>query len=340
MTPRSPKETALTNTTLNYNHLFYFHVVAQEGSIASAAKRLGVTQPTISEQLSKLEQSLGRKLFDRSSGRLRLNLAGRRAFEHTSVMFQTSSRLMQYFQNELDSGEIVLEIGIASSVSRSFAAEYFLPLFRRGDLRVRIRNGDYDYLLHSVTSRELDILLSDNCPANPESRRLKVTPIYRPNLLAVATGDLADQVESFPAGFGDVPIITYTQHSRYRWEIDQYLTRHGLHPRILAEVDDVNLMKVCAESGLCATILPEPLARPAIEEGALRELGQLADVDTTIYAHYHSEEIPQLVQEAVHTLTQMRPGQDLEEAVIEEAVIEGEGEQEPAPHPPPPVTRH
>lgn len=325
----------MTNTTLNYNHLFYFHVVAQEGSIASAAKRLGVTQPTISEQLSKLEQALGRKLFDRSSGRLRLNLAGRRAFEHTTVMFQTSSRLMQYFQNELDTGEIVLEIGIASSVSRSFAAEFFLPLFRRGDLRLRIRNGDYDYLLHSVTSRELDILLSDNAPANPESRRLRVTPIYRPRLVAVAAPEMQDGMEGFPDGLGNVPLVTYTQHSRYRWEIDQYLTRHGLHPRILAEVDDVNLMRVCAENGLCATIVPDAVARPAIEEGTLRELGELADVDTTIYAHYHSEEIPQLVREAVQTLTQVR-GPEAEETRAPEA------EEAPAggPEPMPPVTRH
>jgi DNA-binding transcriptional LysR family regulator len=34
---------------LNFNHLYYFHVTASEGSVKAAADRLGVTQPTVSE---------------------------------------------------------------------------------------------------------------------------------------------------------------------------------------------------------------------------------------------------------------------------------------------------
>ena len=39
----------------NFNHLYYFHVVATEGSLAKAAQRLRVTQPTISAQIRSLE---------------------------------------------------------------------------------------------------------------------------------------------------------------------------------------------------------------------------------------------------------------------------------------------
>src|SRR3569833_920794 len=41
---------------LNYNHLYYFHTAAAEGSIAHAAHRLGVSQDTISEQVRTLER--------------------------------------------------------------------------------------------------------------------------------------------------------------------------------------------------------------------------------------------------------------------------------------------
>ena len=41
---------------LNFNHLYYFHVTASEGSVKAAADRLGVTQPTVSEQLRMLEE--------------------------------------------------------------------------------------------------------------------------------------------------------------------------------------------------------------------------------------------------------------------------------------------
>mgnify|MGYP001043149089 CR=1 FL=1 len=49
---------------LNYNHLYYFHVAAIEGSVAGAAERLGVTAATVSEQVRALERALGKKLFE------------------------------------------------------------------------------------------------------------------------------------------------------------------------------------------------------------------------------------------------------------------------------------
>jgi LysR family transcriptional activator of nhaA len=51
---------------LNYNHLYYFHVVATEGSFANAAERIGVTQPTVSEQVKALEQDYASRPRDAS----------------------------------------------------------------------------------------------------------------------------------------------------------------------------------------------------------------------------------------------------------------------------------
>ena len=87
---------------LNYNHLYYFHVAATEGSVAGAAEKLGVTQPTVSEQLRALERSLGVTLFDRSPTGLKLTGSGRLAFEHTSVMFRASERLIESLRSQAE----------------------------------------------------------------------------------------------------------------------------------------------------------------------------------------------------------------------------------------------
>ncbi len=50
---------------LNYHHLLYFWMVAREGSLAAAGKRLRLSQPTLSGQIRKLEESLGERLFER-----------------------------------------------------------------------------------------------------------------------------------------------------------------------------------------------------------------------------------------------------------------------------------
>src|SRR5207249_11409577 len=62
---------------LNYHHLLYFWKVARSGSIANASKELLLAPPTISAQVSHLEDTLGEKLFVRSGRRLVLTEAGR-----------------------------------------------------------------------------------------------------------------------------------------------------------------------------------------------------------------------------------------------------------------------
>ena len=61
---------------LNYHHLFYFWVVAREGSIARACEQLHLAQPTISSQLRKLEKSVGENLFKRVGRNLVLTETG------------------------------------------------------------------------------------------------------------------------------------------------------------------------------------------------------------------------------------------------------------------------
>jgi DNA-binding transcriptional LysR family regulator len=50
---------------LNYHHLYYFWLVAREGTIARAASLLHLTQPTVSGQLRQLERHLKAKLLER-----------------------------------------------------------------------------------------------------------------------------------------------------------------------------------------------------------------------------------------------------------------------------------
>jgi LysR family transcriptional activator of nhaA len=66
---------------LNYHHLNYFRVIAQEGSIARAAQKLRLGQPTLSAQLKQLEEHIGIKLFERKHKKLILTESGRIALE-------------------------------------------------------------------------------------------------------------------------------------------------------------------------------------------------------------------------------------------------------------------
>src|SRR5688572_32276627 len=95
---------------------------------------------------------------------MRLTDAGRKCLEFTETMFSAADRLLQMFA--LPATErVVVEVGVASSVARSFATESFLPLLDDPDLVPRIRHGSYNQLIEELRSRELDIVLADAKPS-------------------------------------------------------------------------------------------------------------------------------------------------------------------------------
>ncbi len=98
--------------------LRYFLTVAREEGITRAAQALHITQPTLSRQISQLEEEVGVKLFDRSKGKLRLTNEGlllcRRAEEILALVDKTERELIRQ-EAELE-GVISIGSGELSSV--------------------------------------------------------------------------------------------------------------------------------------------------------------------------------------------------------------------------------
>jgi LysR family transcriptional regulator, transcriptional activator of nhaA len=79
---------------LNYHHLLYFWLVAKEGGLVPAGRILRLSQPTLSEQIRKLEQALGEQLFERRGRRLVLTEVGRVAYRYADEIFGIGSELL------------------------------------------------------------------------------------------------------------------------------------------------------------------------------------------------------------------------------------------------------
>ena len=103
---------------LNYHHLYYFYLVAREGSIAKAAKLLHVTPQTVSGQLSTFESQLGYSLFDRINKRLYLNAKGKVSYQYASEIFHKGNQLSEILNNtdEITTNEFV--IGITNGIPK------------------------------------------------------------------------------------------------------------------------------------------------------------------------------------------------------------------------------
>src|SRR6186713_1734881 len=85
---------ALRVEWLNYHHLLYFWTAAREGGVTRAAKKLRLAQPTVSEQIKRLEQLLGAELFERRGRTLVLSEFGRTVYGYADEIFSLGRELL------------------------------------------------------------------------------------------------------------------------------------------------------------------------------------------------------------------------------------------------------
>ncbi|HTL37220.1 MAG TPA: LysR family transcriptional regulator [Kofleriaceae bacterium] len=282
---------------LNYNHLHYFHVAATEGSVAAAAERLGVSQPTVSEQVRALERSLKVSLFERSATGLKLTDAGRLAFEQTSVMFRAGERLVESLGHDNQAVPRSLRIGISNAVTRTTTTDFLLPVLALTDCMPSITAGESNELLRDLRGNELDLMLCESEPAESSRRGLDLVQIARTTLVAVAPPDLNVEAEWRNAG-----LIHYRPSSSFRWDVEAYLELNHLQPRIVAEADDPLFLVEAAARGRYIAVVPMSVARDAVAQGRLAKLATVESTHAGVYALYPDGVTAELARQAVKLL--------------------------------------
>ncbi|NVB77921.1 MAG: LysR family transcriptional regulator [Kofleriaceae bacterium] len=255
---------------LNYNHLYYFHVAAVEGTVAAAAQRLGVTPATVSEQLRALERVFGVELFERTQAGLKLTDAGRLAFEHTGPMFRLGERLVNQLMATTSEPTKVMRIGISIGVARSTATTFILPLFQLPDTFSSVRTDDAVELLRDLRGGLLDLVLCEGEPPVASRRGLAFVEISRTKLVAIASTSLTPAPD-----WRDTKLLNYRPTTSYRRDVEDFLEHRGLKPMIAGEVDDTLLLIEAVAAGGHIAIVPSTVADEAVAAGRIRILATI-----------------------------------------------------------------
>jgi LysR family transcriptional activator of nhaA len=282
---------------LNFNHLYYFHVTASQGSVKAASDWLGVTQPTVSEQIRMLERALGVQLFERTATGLKLTLAGRDAYEHTTQMFLAGERLVEALGSGGSPPAIALRVGISAAMSRTMAADFLMPVLTVEGCRPSIRTGDFHDLLRDLRAHELDLVIGESEPLDVARAKLEVTLIDRPSLVAIVHPDITPRDD-----WQNLSILEYRTSSAYFWEVDTFLKEKGYRPASTGELDDAFLMLEAASRGGFVAFVPTRVAREALQAGRVKVLATLAPTGVGVYAVYPASDSLQLARAAVEKL--------------------------------------
>ena len=268
---------------LNYNHLRYFWAVAHDGNLTRTAVRLNLTQSALSVQIRKLEASIGHALFERRGRQLLLTEAGRIALDHADTIFATGEEMLGTLR-EVGAARQALRLGALATLSRNFQMEFLQPLLGRTDVELILRSGGTAELLRALEALSLDVVLINQPPARDAltsyvSHRLAeraVSLIGTPARLR-NRDSLADQLKRHP-------VILPTAETSIRTGFDALVDRLGVRPRIVAEVDDMAMMRLLAREDIGLAVLPPIVVKDEIAAGVLVEGDPLPGIAETFYA--------------------------------------------------------
>ncbi len=272
---------------VNFNQLYYFWVIAQEGSIKKASKKLNLTPSGLSGQLRYLEEFFGKKLFDRAVRKLVLNDVGKIVFEYATNIFNQSDEMLRAVRQAKIKRQTLIQIGVLPSLSKSHIHEFILPLLRDRSIIVNVSEGSLNEFIYQIENDNLDIILTDR-PAITKKTKIKSFKLKPRKIVAVGGKNFQGLKKKFPSSISGQPIIQLTKHSHLRSEIDDYFERHRIIPQIVGEADDVTLLRLAAEKGVCIAILPQNTVNESILAKRVLKLGELKGINSDMWAMMRS----------------------------------------------------
>jgi DNA-binding transcriptional LysR family regulator len=150
----------------DWNQVRAFLATSEEGSLSAAARALHQTQPTLSRQVTGLEQSLGVTLFERGHRQVRLTVAGLELLEHARAMAEAANRVSLAASGQSQA----IEGRVCITATEMLASYYLPPMLRKlreqaPGIVVEVVASDE---LRDLIRREADIAIRHAQPTQPD----------------------------------------------------------------------------------------------------------------------------------------------------------------------------
>lgn len=244
---------------MNYNLLNYIITVAEERNFTRAAKKLYISQPSLSQIIKKEEERLGVLLFDRSETPLLLTNAGNEYVLWARQILQAFDNMDRSIEDFSNNETAVLKIGILPEFS-SFILPKPLKKFREENPRslVQIRELSSNQLEKSLESSELDFIVGlthrdeykyKNEILYDEKIVLAVTPEFLPRNIDRKEVDLME--------FSEAPFIVM-EKDQFLYKVTHHLCeRSGFVPKTVVECYNLETAMHMVKAGVGVSIIPD-----------------------------------------------------------------------------------
>ncbi|KXF82039.1 hypothetical protein ATN88_19685 [Enterovibrio coralii] len=246
-----------------------FITVAEKGSFVSAARQLGVTQPTLSRKIKLLEEQLNLKLLHRGNRELSLTPQGKKIFKTSLAVTQAWDRGLESLGNNEQDVKGKLRLGLLHPMAR-WLSESFITDFLK-----RYPNIQLD--LVTLTPKQLlsmpdcDLMIS---PIMPEDQSLVAIKIFECNFCCYASPDYLNTfgIPQTPTQLSNHLCIANINcpNAEKNWpyiDIDGTEKSVDISGRVTS--DSMDIARLLAANGLGIALLPELQVTELVNEHKL-----------------------------------------------------------------------
>ncbi len=268
---------------LNYHHLVYFWAVAREGHLTRAAQHLRLSQSALSAQIRQLEARFGQPLFSRQGRQLVLTEAGRIALAYAETIVGAGHELVATLREGTQASRQVVRLGAVATLSRNFQRAFLAPLLNEPSVSLVLQSGSLGELLARLRTHALDVVLSNRRVHEDAEHAWRCTRIARQQVSLIGHRRRGRPFRC-PDDVAKVPLILPSRDSEVRSGFDVICERHGIRPTIVAEVDDMALLRLLARDLQAVALVPAVVVRDELKSGKLHEYCAVPDLYEEFFA--------------------------------------------------------
>lgn len=240
---------------MDIKQLKYFLTIAEEGQITSAAKKLNMSQPPLSQQLKLLEEELGVKLVERGSRHLQLTETGKLLMNRSRQILELTNSVIKEVKDFSEGLQGTLSIGTVSSSGSTLLNERVSEFHKKYNrIKFEIYEGNTFTLIDLLNKGiiEAGIVRTPFNALNLECKYVKVEPMIAAIPKEYYSGPA--QVTIPVSGLKNKPLIIYR---RFEQLIFETCIEHGFEPEVYCKCDDARTALLWANAGFGISIVPK-----------------------------------------------------------------------------------
>lgn len=249
---------------MNLRHLIFFRELARTQHMAQAAENLGISQPSLSYAIKKLETELGVPLFEPEGRNIRLTQLGRVYLKYINESLTTlkdGNTLIKELINP-DSGHV--NLGFTYTLGQRLVPELlteFKKIPENHQINFSLGQSYSANLLTGLLNEKYDVVLSshiDKLGDQDANQLFKFQPIVQQEIkLAVPVNHpLARKKQIMLTDLKKYPMIIFSQNSGLRPLIDKILAQGNISPNIIYQIEEDHTIAGFVQYGMGIALIP------------------------------------------------------------------------------------